>query len=177
MPLHMSSSPCSIAIGGGQTDLALEAAAKAVELYPNGFMNHGVLGVVLNYDGRPSEAIPEFKAAMRLSPVYPAWVPSYLSDSYVLSGDLDQALQSLETHMARPPSSYSPYWEAFARSRLAVVYEAMGREQEARDQVARAVEVFPRASISWFRSTRPYRDPTTLDEWAETWRRLGMPEE
>ena len=158
-----------------QSDLALEAAAKAVELDPNNFVSHGALGMTLVFDGRPSEAILELKAAMRLSPVYPDWIQRFLSESYLVTGDLDQALQSLETHLARPPSS--PFWEAQARSRLAVVYDAMGREQEARDQVARMVQVFPRASISWLKSVIPYKDPNTMDGWAETWRRLGMPEE
>ena len=157
-----------------QYDLAIETAAKAVELDPNDYVSHGILGVVLTYDGRPSEAIPKFKAAMRLSPVYPDWVRYYLSEAYLLSGDLDQALQSLEAHLARPPSA--PPSEALARAHLAVVYDAMGREQEARDQVARAVEVDPRTSLSFFKLIRPYKDPSTFDEWSETWRRLGMPE-
>ena len=141
----------------GLSDLAIEAAAKAVELDANDFVSHGALGSALLFDGRPSEAIPEYKAAMRLSPVYPDWALDLLSDSYVLSGDLDPALQSLETHLARPLSS--PSWEARARARLAVVYDAMGREQEARDQVARAVEVRPQASISWLKSAIPTRTP------------------
>ena len=157
-----------------QFDLAIEAAAKAVELDPNDYVSRGAVGSALLFGGRPSEAIPEWKAAMRLSPVHPDWIRKYLSESYLLSGDLDQALQSLETHLARPPSS--PSQEAEARAPLAAVYDAMGREQEARDQIARMVQIFPRASISWFKSQRPYRDPTTLDEWDETWRRLGMPE-
>ncbi len=131
--------------------------------------------MTLLFDGRPSEAIPELKAAMRLSPVYPDWIRWFLSESYLVSGDQDQALQSLETDLARPPAP--TIWEAQTRSRLALVYDAMGREQEASDQVARAVEVHPQASISWFRSNRPYKAPGTLDGWAETWRRLGMPEE
>ncbi len=157
-----------------QYDLAIEAATRAIELDPNDYVSHGALGVALLFDGRPSEAIPELKTAMRLSPVSPDWVRDYLSESYVLSGDLDRALQSLETHLARPPSS--PAFEAQTRVRLAVVYDTMGREQEARDQVARAVEVHPRTSITWFRSFRRYKDPSTLDHWAETWSRLGMPE-
>ncbi len=154
----------------GQSDLAIKAGAKAVELDPNNYISHGALAVALVFDGRPSEAIPEVKAAMRLSPVYPDWIRNNLSQSYLRSGDLDQALQSLETHLARPPSS--PFWEGNARANLALVYDAMGREQEARDQIARMVEVFPEASISWFRS----QSLQPMDGWAETWRRLGMPE-
>ncbi len=157
-----------------QSDLALEAATKAVELDPNNYMSHGVLAMALSNVGRPSEAIPEVKAAMRLSPVHPDWIRATLSNAYLRSGDLDQALKSLEAHLARPPTS--PMFEANVRSHLALVYDAMGREQEARDQVARAVEVYPRTSISHWTLRIPQKEPSTMDGWAETWRRLGMPE-
>ena len=158
-----------------QHDLALEAAAKAVELDPNDYVSHGALASALLHDGAPLEAIPEFKAAMRLSPIHPDYIVNYLSESYILSGDLDQALQLLDTLLARPPSS--PSNEAWARALLAVVYDAMNRQQEARDQVARLVQVLPPASISMILSPLSlYKDPSTLDGWAETWRRLGMPE-
>ena len=83
-------------------------------------------------------------------------------------------IRRCSTHLARPPSS--PFYEALARSRLALVYDAMGREQEARDQIARAVEVNPQASISWLKARSPHKDPSALNEWSDTWRRLGMPE-
>ena len=157
-----------------QYDLALEASAKAVELDPNDFVSHGALGVALLLDGRPLEAIPEWEAAMRLSPVHPDYVAFYLGESYLLAGDLEQARKSILDHLDRPPTS--PVNEAHARRNLAVVYDALGREQEAREQVDRLVQVFPQASIAYFRQLRPYKDPRALNQWAETWRRLGMPE-
>lgn len=157
-----------------QYDLAIESAAKAVELDPNSFVSHGALGVALLVDGQPLEAISEIKAAMRLAPGYPEWIRVYLGESYLLAGDLEQARLSFLTHLDRPPSS--PFLEAHARRHLAIVYDAMGRDEDARQQVALVVDIFPPASISHFKSIRPYRDPSVLDEWAETWRRLGMPE-
>ena len=66
--------------------------------------------------------------------------------------------------------------ESLALARLALLYAATGREQEARDAIGRAVELFPRTSISYEKTGNPFKDPSITEQRSEIWRRLGMPE-
>ncbi len=53
----------------------------------------------------------------------------------------------------------------------------LGREDEARAEIAKAVEIFPRLSTSYLTQARRYKDITVNERFNAVWRRLGMPED
>lgn len=135
------------------------------------FVNQGVLGWILNFAGRPAEGRDHLKLSIRLNPSPPEWVNMTLGDSYLLLEDYEEAEKMYERLGAS-----SRFWEFFHFERLALVYAATGREDDARESIASAVEAFPPGSIKLIRDTDPYKDPAIVDGWAETLRRLGLPE-
>ena len=63
-----------------------------------------------------------------------------------------------------------------ARVRSALILAHNGDEDAARAQVATAVELYPRTSLSFLHRSRPYKDPSLYRRWDPVWQRLGMPE-
>ena len=158
----------------GELRSAIETAERAVALDPNEMVSRGALGWSLRLVGRADEAAQEIKAMMRLSPQAPDWVVISLGDSYLIAGSPAEALTIFEAVLGRPPTS--PGNEAWARLMKALALDALGREEEARDQIARSVEVYPARTISFMRLSYQFDDPARFEPWAETWRRLGLPE-
>ena len=111
--------------------------------------------------------------AMRLSPVHPDWVPALLGDAYLVAGRAEEARTTLEG-LVRGETTRSV--ESMARIRLALIYAANGQEEEARQEIARSVELFPQRTISLEKAIRPFTDPAIMERRAEVWRRLGLPE-
>ncbi len=52
----------------------------------------------------------------------------------------------------------------------------LGQEDEARAEIAKAIEVWPRLSTSYLTRSRRYKDITVNERFNAVWRRLGMPE-
>ena len=158
-------------VAARQIDPALEAITKAVELLPD-WSNHGVLGWVLNFAGRPADGRDHLKLSMRLNPNPPEWVVITMGDSHLLLENYDEAEKLYERL-----GLSSRFFEFWHFERLALVYAATGREDEARESIANAMEVFPQGSIKMIRDTDPYKDQSIVDGWVETLTRLGFPEE
>jgi adenylate cyclase len=59
---------------------------------------------------------------------------------------------------------------------LAVIYIDVGREEEARAEVADILRVNPKFSLKVEREV-PLKDPAVLAHWLDNLRRAGLPEE
>ena len=156
-----------------EPNLAVEMAEAGAALDPNNFVTQGVLGGSLVFVGRAEEGILRLNQAMRLSPVHPDWVPALLGDAYLVAGRAEEARTTLEG-LVRGETTRSV--ESMARIRLALIYAANGQEEEARQEIARSVELFPQRTISLEKAIRPFTDPAIMERRAEVWRRLGLPE-
>lgn len=139
-------------------------------MLPN-YENQGVLGWILNFAGRPAEGRDHLKLSIRLNPNPPDWVVLTLGDSYLLLEDYDEAKSLYEQF-----GGQSRFFEFWHFERLAHVYAATGRDDEARESIARALEAFPPGSIKLVRDAYPFKDQSVVDGWVETLRRLGLPE-
>ena len=160
----------------GRIDLAVELGQRAVDLDPNDYETRAGFGQALFYAGRPDDAVREFLLALRLSPVAAEWIPLALADAYVYSGKYGEAVAEYERELDRPPSS--TFYEWWARLNLALALDALGREDEARAQLALAVEVSPGLSTITARRADLLRfeDQNHSEDRRATFRRLGMPE-
>ena len=58
-------------------DEALPYARRAVELSPNHALAHDLLGVVLTFQSKPTEAFAEFEQAVQLNPRDPSILEHY----------------------------------------------------------------------------------------------------
>ena len=139
-----------------------------MSLDPNSAFAYTLLAAVLNFAGRPDEAIGFAKKAMRLDPNYPGSYMYNLAESYYLLGRHDEAVAALQDTLRRAPD-FSP-----ARRRLAVIYAELGREKEARAEVAEILRISPGASLELWRERMAYKNPADLERFIAGLRKAGM---
>ncbi|MFO7737714.1 MAG: tetratricopeptide repeat protein [Desulfatiglandaceae bacterium] len=169
------SDPDSLALWGiiqmaqGQYDQGIVTGEKALTLGPNNAEVHAMVGVNHYYTGKYQKAIEFFKKAMRLHPHYPAWYPHFLGSAYRENQQYDLALASFRDVLARAPHKH---WGHFGS---AIVYVRLGRVEEARKQVQKALALEPKLTLeSYAVSERNYKDPETLKGILDDLRRAGL---
>jgi TolB-like protein/class 3 adenylate cyclase len=157
----------------GEYDEAIEAGEKAVAYNPNHATNTALLAMTLHNAGRPKEAIRKFKTAMRLSPYYPAWFLEVLGFTYLAAKQPDEALVAFEKFLDRKPAAAHAAHSYIGR---ALAYHALGQDDEARAEVANAVEADAGISLTQFGQLSLNKDRAELERGLAILRRLGLPE-
>jgi len=92
-----------------QHDQAIVEGERAIALDPNNADSYVAQAEVLNFAGRPEDALQMMEQAMRLNPHYPTW---YLVESgwaYHLMGRYDEAIAVLKTVLLHNPNMPSAY--------------------------------------------------------------------
>ncbi|MEJ2759543.1 MAG: adenylate/guanylate cyclase domain-containing protein, partial [Anaerolineales bacterium] len=79
-----------------QHDRAIAELENAIALSPNDAKSLAILAGILNWNGRPEEAIMWIRKAMTLNPMYPAWYLWNLGHSYFLLNQYEKAVEPLE---------------------------------------------------------------------------------
>lgn len=156
----------------GEHDLAIEAGRKALALDPNNYDAAATLALALLKAMQPDQSIAHFKLAMRLSPYYPSWILENLGEAYVMAEQCGDAIDTYQKVLTRKPGA-SIAGESYLG--LALCYDAQGREGEAREAIAKAVETYPRYTVSHLRGWLLYKDPVYLERYLATVSRLGLP--
>jgi adenylate cyclase len=151
-----------------QHDVAVAELERAVSLDSNSAWAYAYLAEVLNFAGRPDEAIGFAKKAMRLDPNYPPPMAFHLAHSYFLLRRYDEEIAALQDALRRSPS-FLP-----ARAWLAVVYAELGREKDARAEVAEILRISPRFSLESYREKLPYKHQADLDRLITGLRKAGL---
>ena len=82
----------------------------------------------------------------------------------------EEAITTLKKVITRNPNHLS------AHNDLAVIYIDLGREEEARAEVAETLRVNPEYSLKVIQSV-PFKDPAEAKRWLDNLRRAGLPEE
>jgi len=127
-------------------------------------------GLSLTYAGRPEEAIPLIKKAIRLNPFGPAMNFMYLGHAYRFTGRFEEAVSAYKKALQLSPDSI------FAHVNLAATYSLMGREKEARAEAAEVLRVNPRFSLDYWaaRAMSLYKDQSVLDNFVDALRKAGL---
>ena len=151
-------------------DQAIAAAEKAVALAPNHADAVLRLATTLMYAGRPEEAIPRVKEAMRLNPYYPPLYLGQLGRAYMMTGQYQEAIDALEERRARQPNSYIPLYY------LAIVYTLAGKQEKALASAAELSRVRPDYTVKLHARITPLKNPAQLVRELEALRNAGVPE-
>ena len=77
---------------------------RAIALDPNNADSYAVQAEVLNFAGRPEEALRTVEQAMRLNPRYPPWYLFELGWAYRLTGRYAEAIATLKEAISRNPN-------------------------------------------------------------------------
>jgi adenylate cyclase len=147
---------------------AIAEAERALALDPNDSDGYETLGEILSFAGRPEEAIGLVEQALRLNPRQPVSLLWLLGRVYHLMRRYEEAIATLKKVTIRNPNHLSAHGD------LAVIYIDLGREEEARAEVAEILRVNPKYSLKVIEST-PYKDPGETKRWLDNLRRAGLP--
>jgi len=149
-------------------DEALVLSERALAERPSCQGAYGLKANILNYCGRPEEAIPLAKQAIRLTPVAPPFYPEVLTAACYLSGSLEEAIESAHATLALAPDNVN------VRLILAAALVETGRKEAAQAVVRDILTFEPHFSLARFAATQPYRDSEPLDRMLASLRSAGF---
>ena len=151
-----------------QHQQAIAAAKRATALGSNEAEGTALLGLILNFAGRPEEAIGLIQKAIRFNPRYQYNYISWLGMAYGLAGRYDEAIVTLQNAIVRNPNFLFPHLH------LTVSYSALGREAEAQSEVAELLRISPKFSLEGVRRILVFQDPADLELYLAALRKAGL---
>ena len=151
-----------------QYEKAIAEGERAVSISPNGAHFNAIHAVILNFAGRPEEAIELTKKAMRLSPIYPGWFLYTLGLAYRLTGQYDQAIETLKRCREQNPENIGSYIQ------LVIVYGQLEQMEEAQAMVSEILKKNPKFSLKGYAKSRFYKDPAQIELELDALRKAGL---
>jgi adenylate cyclase len=149
---------------------AIASGKRSVEFQPNGAPFHASLGSTLSYAGRVDEAISHIKKAIRLNPFPPYFYYQYLARCYLQKGQYGDALAGYKKALQRAPDAPGNHLS------IAITYALLDREEEARASAAKALELNPILSVSWYSKISKHKDQAFTKHVVDAMRKAGFPE-
>ncbi|MDF1553686.1 MAG: tetratricopeptide repeat protein [Deferrisomatales bacterium] len=155
----------------GQHEKGLEAGELAVKKAPNSAEAQSFLAQILNFSGKPEDAVAYNDKAFRLTPVGRSG-PFYLhaAHTFRLLGRYEDAIEVSRELLSRTPDSVP------ARVQLVTAYMGWGRREDARAAAQDVLRYDPKFSARRYAGALKYKDPaltrTTLEHMLEA----GLPE-
>ena len=149
-------------------DQALAAAERALVARPSCDASYALKARVLNYLGRPDQAIDLAQFAMRLSPVYPSYYPAVLASAYYGSGRYEEAITAAEISLHTDPNNVDALIITIAANM------ALGHAAEARKAVALLHEVNPGFDLEFYANRQPYKNPDDLEQIVDRLKRADL---
>ena len=153
----------------GEHDKAIISRKKAYTLNPNNSGNIAGLAWAMFASGEPEEALVLIKEAMRLYPSFPDWWLMILEESYRLSGRYDEAIDAIHEELRRLDNY-------FTRTRLALYYAQTGRDEEARAEIAKVLQLRPDMNLEIWEKAQFFKNKEWLERDLADLRRVGLPE-
>jgi adenylate cyclase len=147
---------------------ALSAAESSVLARPSCDAAFTAKAEVLNYLGRPAEAIGLAQFAMRLAPVYPSYYPAVLSAAYYGCSRFEEALDAAEISLEADPNNLDALLLTVAAN------EALGRTERAQEAARKVLNLKPDFTIETFAVNHPYKDHRHLEEMTSRLRQAGL---
>jgi adenylate cyclase len=151
-----------------QHEEAIAEAERALALAPNDTDGYETLGEILSFAGRPEEALGLVEKALRLNPRQPVSLLWLLCRVYRLMGRNEEAIATCKSVITRNPNHMSAHLD------LAFLYIDLGREEEARTEIAEVLRVNPKFSLKRMTQTSPFKDPAVLAHRVANVRRAGL---
>jgi tetratricopeptide (TPR) repeat protein len=151
-----------------QYDQAIAEGERAIALDANFAEAYKLLAEILKFAGRPEEALKVIEKAMRLNPHYPATYLFALGTYYRLMERYEEAIAAFKSALTRNPALLPVHVN------LAVIYSELGREEEARAEVAEVLRISPNFSLEVLRQRFPYKDPAVLERMIAALRKAGL---
>jgi adenylate cyclase len=157
-------------------DEAVAAGIKAIELSPNSSENHAIVAITMESVGDSNAVISLIKKAMRLDPNYPPWYIYMLGVGYRMQENYEDSAKAFikRIEIAEKAKKPASAWGVYLA--LASTYSMQGRLEEAKSQVAKAIELNPKITAGSYGNSFMYKNPAKVEEILDALRRAGLPE-
>lgn len=149
---------------------AIESAQRAIDSDPNYADAYALSAWVLNYAGRPTDALARLRRAMRLNPRPPASYLEILGEIQFTQADYDSSVASFRQVLAVNPEY------ARARMWLAAGLAQAGDLTDAEWEAAELLVANPRFGLQRMDFAFPFKNPQTRDRLLEGLRAAGLPD-
>jgi adenylate cyclase len=149
---------------------ALDGQERAVTLNPSAPLARHFLACVLEFSGRPADAIPHLEAVLRLDPRY-RFASLALADQALcrfLLGDLDASRACAEKAVRLQPANVR------ARQRLVVALSSLGLDLEARAAAAELTRLQPDLTLDYIDTTYPFQSGAERERFVTAMQRVGL---
>jgi TolB-like protein len=123
---------------------------------------------ILNYIGRPTEAIELAKRAIRITPAFSMWYPSILARAYYLCDRNEEAIAVANEILNRNQDDLD------ALLILAYASAAADRMNDAHQAVREIIRVKPGFTLEEYAKSQPYNDPQILERIIQMLQMAGL---
>jgi adenylate cyclase len=155
----------------GEHEKGVAEAERAVTIAPNFATGYSLLAQVLNYSGRPEEAITNNERAFRLNPMgRPSFYYAHAAHTHTLTARYEDGVKVSKEGLSHYPDN------TLLHARLAMLYAALDRKEEARSSVQDVFRIDPKFSAQRYAKSMTYKDPALTAQALELMRRAGLPE-
>jgi adenylate cyclase len=141
---------------------------RAVALDPGGAQVLFDYAFSLNAGGRYEEAIPLLQKAIRLNPFGSTFYYHQLGNAFLFTGRFEEAVSAYKKVIQRVPD------RIWTHVQLAATYSKMGREEEARAEVAEVLRINPKFSLDFYAKTAILKDRSIVDNIVSALRKAGL---
>ena len=157
-----------VLLNQGQHDQALAEVEQALALDPNYANECFTVGYVLNLAGLPQRALGVLEQGIRRNPHSPDTYLQQMALAYRLTGQFERAIATYKRILLRNPNHMLSHFG------LAVVYSVLGREAEAKAEVAELLRINPHLSLDVVQRISPFKDPAVIEQIVVALRKAGL---
>jgi adenylate cyclase len=149
-------------------DQAISEGQRAVTLAPNLYYGYFWLARILNFSGRPMEALVAAEKGVRLNPRHPEFCLIQVAGAYMRMGRFGEARSIGERMIAPEPNNPAMHmW-------LAVIDVELGRNDDARAEAAEVLRLSPHYSLATWKQVYPEKDTALQERWLADLRKAGL---
>jgi len=142
---------------------------RAISFSPDDASYRAVQAAVLSSAGRSEDALKAAGSALHLqsSSALDAHLVQ-VGTAYALAGRPEEAIAPLKQYLSRYPNNLG------AHLTLAAVYSELGKEAEARAEIAEVLRINPNFSLEVHKERVPIKDPAMLERHIAALRKAGL---
>lgn len=159
----------NISLHQQQHERALTAAEEAIERRPSCPLANGLHAEVMQYSGRPDEAIAGMKAAIRLSRSFPPWILNTLASSLRDNKEIEESITVANEAVRLAPDTLD------ALVTLCSDYSLASMHHDAKRIGRQIVRIDPSFSVKRYADGQPYKDKAMLQRIVDGLSSAGLP--
>ena len=150
----------------GQYEQAVDEAKRSTTIFPGNHLPYTTFAAVLNFTGRPGDAIEQLKRSTQLDALDKHL--DQLGWSYALLGRYDESIAAEKEYFGHNPNLLLPHLV------LAFDYAQLNQLDGARAQGKEILRISPKYTTDGMRRQAPYKDANETERWVSAVHKAGL---